>query len=706
MTDTAPATRYTSCNLCDAMCGLQVRVQGGRIVDLRGDPDDPHSRGHVCSKAYALKELHEDPDRLRAPLVRQADGQLRPAPWSEALDLAARRIRHIQRQHGRDAVALYIGNPSAHSHRTALGAQLLTMALGSRNRYDANSQDGNPRLFACMAAYGDALAMPVPDVDRMRFLLMLGSNPAASNGSQMGLGNAKERLTAIARRGGKLVLIDPRRTETAAWCQEHHFIHPGGDAALLLAMLHVIATENLADPAFVATRTKGSAELFAVAARFAPDQVAARIGIGAATIARIAREFASHGPACAFVRVGVCNNAFGPLASFLAEALNAVTGNLGRAGGALFAKPAADIAPLGRMLIGNHYGRWHSRVRQLPEFLGALPSGALAEEIATPGKGQIKALVCLAGNPVLSVPGGQRLVPLLQQLQFFAAIDIYAGATAQHAHVILPPCHAFETQRYDLLLNRFGVRTVARYDEAILPRPDGALDDWQIAAELAMRLRLPRWLHGPARALLRDYPERTVQFLLKTGGHELTIDKLLAAPHGLDLGALPEGVDGQIHHPDGRVDLAAPHVLCDADRLQQWLDAPPPPLQLIGRRHVRDCNSWLHNLPSTAKGPNRAAALLNPADLRAAALQDGDTAELASEFGAVVATIQQSDAVMAGVVCLPHGFGHGQVPGLGIAGRQTAPNANALTDPSQVEPLVGQSILNGVAVRVQVAHAS
>ncbi len=694
-----------TCNLCESFCGLDVTITDGRVARVRGDPHDVLSRGHICPKAHGLKQLADDPDRIRAPLVRAPDG-LQQASWDEALDLAAERIRSVQQRHGRGAVALYVGNPAVHSHRSGLGSQLLTAAIGSKNRFDPNSQDSNPRLFACMQVYGDALSIPVPDMERTEFLLMLGANPAASNGSQMLLGDPAARFRAIRERGGRIVLVDPRRTESASWCTSHHFIRPGGDAALLLSMLNVILSERRGIPQSVARAASGVAELRELAGRFPPERVAAAVGLGAATIRDLANDFADARSAVAYARVGVCQNELGPVAMWLVEALNIVTGNLDREGGAMFSTPAADIAPLGRLLVGNNHARWRSRVRGLPEFLGALPSAVMAEEIETPGDGQVRALVCLAGNPVLSTPNGPRLERALAGLEFMLAVDYYVNATTRHADVILPSRHIFETGNYDVILSRFGVRNVAKYSPPILDTGDDTRDDWEIATELALRLRVPALLRAPARRVARDLPEHLIDLLLRTGPYRLSLARLRAAPHGIDLGSLVAGRREQnVTTLDRRARLAPPLLVADLRRVDDWLartDADG--LVLTGRRHLRSNNSWMHNLPALAKGPDRARLMMHPDDAARRSLVDGARVRVQSRTGTVEVALAVSDEMMPGVVSLPHGFGHQAARAtLGVAGALPGASANALTDELFVEPVVGTSILSGVPVTVEAA---
>ena len=683
--------RFFTCNLCEAQCGLRVGVEGSRVTGVRGDPDDVLSRGHVCPKAFALRELLDDPKRLRAPMRRTASGWER-VTWDEALSDVATRLRAIRARHGKDAVALYVGNPVVHNHRASLGSQLLTTALGTKNRFDPNSQDSNPRLFACMNVYGDALSIPVPDVDRTDHLLVLGANPAASNGSQMGLGDVRTRMRGIRDRGGQVVLIDPRKTESATWATSHHFIRPGGDAALLLAMLQVIfAAGNVAPD--LRHRASGLAELRALAARFPPERVAPAVGIDAVTIRTLALDFAAAPRACAYARVGVCQNAFGPVASWLVEALNVVTGNFDREGGAMFPTPSADVAPLGRAVIGNHWGRWRSRVRALPEFLGALPSAAMAEEMETPGDGQVRALVCVAGNPVLTTPNGARLDRALAELELVVAVDYYVNETTRHATYILPPQHVFETGNFDLLLSRFTVRNVAKYSPPILATDDDTRDDWDIMSDLSARLTLPPSLHRVCRRAGRDVPEWVVDLLLRMGPGRLSLRALRDAPHGIDLGPLVPSRGDRVRTPDGRIRLAPPALVADVPRLDAWVDEQRRggDLVLIGRRHLRSNNSWMNGLPSLAKGPDRTRLLVHPTDATRLGVADGDTVGVRSRTGRLSAVVRITGDVMPGVVSLPHGFGQC--------------SANAVTDDHLIEPVVGTSILNGVPVVVEAGDA-
>jgi anaerobic selenocysteine-containing dehydrogenase len=709
-------TVYRTCNVCEAMCGMTLTVEDNRVTEIRPDKDDVFSRGHICPKGPAMREVLEDPDRLRAPLRRTTAGW-ETISWGEALDEAAARLSAVQRDHGRDAVGMYVGNPTVHNHGTILLVQGFQRALRTRNRFDANSQDANPKLFACLMMYGDPLSITVPDVDRTDYFLMLGANPAASGGSLMTLGDVRGRLAGIRKRGGRMVLIDPRRTETAAWADEHHAIRPGGDGAFLLALLEEIFRSGKVDEAALSRTTRGLAGLRALALRHPAERVSAAVGLAPEVIRRIAREFAAAKRAVAYGRVGICQNAFGATASWLVEALNVVTGNFDREGGMMFPRPAVDVSALGRKLGGNHYARWKSRVRGLPEFGGNLPAATMAEEMETEGPGRIRAFVTLAGNPVLSTPNGERLARALSKLEWMVAIDFYLNETTRHAHLILPPMHALEQSHYDLVFHTLAVRNTAKYSPPAVRPAKGALEDWQILYELGMRLGglrvgpplVNRALRAAFRLGLRLSPDRVIDLLLRTGPYGagfipgrpgLSLRKLRARPHGVDLGPLEPARRHKVRTPDGRVDLLPAPLLADAERLEASLAQPPAELVLIGRRHLRTNNSWMHNVQSLVKGPPRDHLLVHPVDAARLEVRDGAFARVTSRTGEVTVRVSVSDEMREGVVSLPHGYGHAGNELQHIARGVAGCNINALTDDALVESVVGTAVLNGVPVEV------
>lgn len=699
-----------TCHLCEAMCGLLVSVDGDRITDIRPDPEDPFSRGHMCPKGYALKELHEDPDRLRAPVRRTATGWQRIG-WDEALDEATRGLQAVQAEHGRNAVGVYVGNPSIHNHGTTLAMSGFVGALRTRNRFDANSQDANPKLLACMLMYGDQFAITVPDVDRTEFLLMLGANPAASNGSVMSLGDVRGRLKDLRARGARFELVDPRRTETARWASGHTFLRPGGDAAYLLAIVHTLFAEGLVRRDGLRDSVRNLDALALAVRDFSPARVSAAVGVPAERIAQTARDFAAARRAVAYGRVGVCQNEFGSTASVLIEALNVITGNFDQPGGAMFTTPAVDISTLGRALIGNRYARWRSRVRGLPEFGGNLPASVIAEEIETPGDGQIRGFVTIAGNPVSSVPDSARLDRAFGSLSFMVSVDCFINETTRHANIILPPVHALERSHYDVVLSALAVRNVAKLSLPVLPKPPDGRTDWEILYELGMRLGGMR-VGPPAlanaarlawRAGLSPDADQLLDLALRVGPHRLSLRALRAAPHGLDLGPLRPCRETRVRTADGRVDLLPTLVRDDLPRVARWIDEvrDDERLTLIGRRHVRSNNSWMHNCPSLVKGRDRATLLVHPDDAARLGLADGERARVESDTGAVSAAVELSDEVMPGVVSLPHGFGQSLARDtLRVAGALDAPNANVLNSDSAMDPLSGTAALNSARVRV------
>jgi anaerobic selenocysteine-containing dehydrogenase len=562
--------------------------------------------------------------------------------------------------------------------------------------------------------YGDPTAIPIPDVDRTEYLLMMGANPAASNGSLMTLGDVRGRLRGIRERGGRIVLIDPRRTETAALASEHHFIRPGGDAAFLLAFLHVLFAEKLVDRAAMGGKVNGVDIVERMVAAFPPERVAAATAIPADTIRRLAREFAAARAAC-YGRVGTCVNTFGSIASWLQEVVNVVTGNFDRAGGTLFASPAVDLGMVGRRLGLARWNRWRSRVRGLPELGGQLPAVTMAEEMETAGDGQIRAFVTLAGNPVLSSPNADRLSRALSGLDFMISIDIYRNETTRHAHVILPPRYALERPHFDVVFPALAVRNFVRWSDAVIPPAPDTRDDWEILYELGMRLGGLRFGNAAFdlaaracwRAGLRLTPDRVVDTLLRVGRYRLSLARVQKATHGIDLGPLQPQWERTVRTTSGKVELAPALLVDDVARVNDWLARHADDgqgLLLIGRRDLRSNNSWLHNVRSLVKGSDRTALYMSPADATSRGLGDGDTVRVASRKGTVTARLSVSDVMMPGVVSLPHGWGHAaSADSLRVAGPLGGPNLNALTDEDVVDPLTGTAALNGVPVEVTAA---
>lgn len=708
-------THFRTCNLCEAMCGIAVRVEGGRIASIRGDDDDPFSRGHICPKAVALQDLHEDPDRLRRPLRRRgADWE--EVSWDAALDEAAERLAAVQKAHGREAVAVYQGNPTVHNHGSAIFGQVLLRSLGTRSRYSATSVDQLPQMLAALSMFGHQLLLPVPDVDRTRYFLVLGANPLASNGSLMTAPGIERRLKELRSRGGRLVVVDPRRTETAAIADLHVPIRPGTDALLLLALLHVLFTEDLARPGTLAAFTDGLDEMRALVAPFTPESVEPATGVPAATARQVARDFAAAEAAVAYGRVGVSMQEFGGLASWLLNVLNVVTGNLDRPGGAMFTLPAVDLVGLsGRLGQRGHFDKGRSRVRGLPEFGGEYPVAALAEEIETPGPGQLRALVTSAGNPVLSTPNGRRLDRALSGLEFMVSIDPYLNETTRHAHLVLPPTAALEHDHYDVIFHTLAVRNTAKHSPALFPPGPDARHDWQILLGLARRLDARKgslgWRARATYAMLgRLGPSGLVDLMMRSGPYGswrrplggLSLRRLRRAPHGVDLGALRPCLPQRLYTRGRRIRLAPERFVRDLERLRA--SAPPVAdgLRLIGRRDLRSNNSWMHNSERLVKGRDRCTLLMHPQDAGRRGLSDGQRVHVSSRVGSVEAAVQVTSDVMEGVVCLPHGWGHDREgTRLTVARAHAGVSFNDLSDDQCVDALCGTARFSGTPVEVR-----
>lgn len=715
-------THYGACNLCEAICGLEFKVQDQRIVAVRGDAADPFSRGHVCPKAVALKDLHEDPDRLRRPL-RRTDAGWKEIAWDEAYALAARQLYAVRQAHGANSVAVYQGNPSVHNYGNLTHAQNFLGLLKTRNRYSATSVDQLPHQLVAYWMFGHQLLLPIPDIDRTQHFLVLGANPMASNGSLMTVPDFRGRLKALQTRGGRMVVIDPRRSETAAVADEHHFIRPGSDAALLLALLQVLFEEDRVRPGRLLEFTRGVDAIRTVVEPFTPESVAAITGIAPGTIRRIAREFSDSPAAVAYGRMGVSTQAYGSLCQWAINLLNLLSGNLDRAGGALFTSPAVDL--LKGQTNPGHYNLWQSRVRGLPEFSGELPVAALAEEMLAPGDGQIRALVTVAGNPVLSTPNGRRLEHALGGLEFMVAVDFYLNETTRHAHLILPPTCAVEHDHYDLIFHHLAVRNTARWSPPLFEKPEHARHDWQIFNGLARAYRrqldagqapgLRRQLGKlPALAKQRLRPDQLIDLGLRLGPYgawarkpqRLSLRRLKQHPHGLDLGPLQPALPARLFTADRRVRCDIPELLADVDRLRAHLVQPGPPgeLRLIGRRHLRSNNSWMHNAERLVKGKDRCLLLIHPDDAQRHALSDGDLAQVHSRVGSLQVRVQISAAMMPGVVSLPQGWGHHRDgTRLHIAQAHAGVSLNDLTDQLETDPVSGNAALNGLAVRLTTA---
>ncbi|AIZ31934.1 molybdopterin oxidoreductase family protein [Pseudomonas parafulva] len=696
---------YRACHLCEAICGLAIEVSHGpdglaSIDSIKGDREDPFSRGHICPKAVALQDIQDDPDRLRQPHRRVGD-HWQPIGWDEAFALAAERLWQIQQHHGRNAVAVYQGNPSVHNYGLMTHSNYFLGLLKTRNRFSATSVDQLPQHLTSHLMYGHGLLLPIPDIDHTDFMLILGGNPLASNGSIMTVPDVEKRLKALRARGGRLVVIDPRRSETAAMADQHLFIRPGGDAALLCGLLNTLFSEDLARGSHLPVQ--GLQQVREAIAPFTAQAMSALCGVEAEQIRQLARDFAAAQRAVCYGRMGVSTQTFGTLCHWLVQLINLVTGNLDRVGGALCTDPAVDLVA---STSGGHFDQWRSRVSGLPEYGGELPVAALAEEMLTPGEGQIKALVTVAGNPVLSTPNGRQLDGALAGLEFMLSIDLYINETTRHADLILPSTSALENDHYDSTFNLLAVRNVTRFNRAILAKPQGALHDWEIFVGLA------RAFAERAALELKPTlpPAQMIDLALRTGPRgeaspwNLSLQTLDAHPHGLDLGPLQANLATRLRTPAQAVQAAPQVLLDDLQRLARQVPMAPDQLLLIGRRHVRSNNSWMHNYHRLIKGKPRHQLLMHPQDLQQRQLEDGQWVRVRSRTGSLEVQVLASDEVMPGVVSLPHGWGHArQGVQLQIAQAQPGVSANDLTDETLRDALSGNAALNGVPVQVEAA---
>jgi anaerobic selenocysteine-containing dehydrogenase len=710
------------CTLCEAHCGIQVEVEGERVLRISGDPDDVLSKGYICPKAAALADLQSDPDRLRRP-VKKVGGRFVEIGWNEAFSLAASGLLAVRGRHGADAVATYLGNPGAHSSGIFM-AVLVRKLLGSRNDYSATSVDQLPQYLSSHEMLGHYAVLPIPDIERTRHLLVIGANPAVSNGSLMTAPAVREKIKTIRARGGKVVVVDPRRTETARHASEHVAVRPGGDPYLLLGMLNVIFGDGRVRLGHLADRCDGLEDLRALAEQWSPERVAPHAGLEADQIERLAREFAAAPSAVAYGRVGVCHQQTGSLTHWLINALNLVTGNMDNVGGAMFPKPAVDLVTLSERLIGKAaWGRYHQRVSGLPELGGELPVAGLADEILTPGEGQVRGMFIYAGNPVLSTPGGARLDEAMGQLEFCVAVDMYVTETTRHADVILPPVAQLERSDVDLVFPSFSVRNQIRYNPAALPKPGGGKDDWEILRELAGHLGTGRGgaLTNAVLRLLGPLwtPERFADLAIRVGPYgrlrsseRLDMGKVRRSPHGIDLGPLKPYLVNRLRTKGKRVKLAPPVMVREAVHLEELArerDAARSEgfdLTLIGRRSLRSKNSWMHNSPRLMKGADRCTAMLHPDDAAARGLSDGQRVKVASAMGAIEVPLELSDQMRQGVVSIPHGFGHNRA-GVGwkLAASHGGASVNDITDPKIVDRLTGNAAVNDVPVRIDAVTA-
>ncbi len=698
---------YRACHLCEATCGIEITHNKKEIISIKGDKKDTFSQGHYCPKALVLKDIYNDPDRLRKPIKRSGQNW-HEISWDEALDTVVDRFASIRSNHGPDGIGSYLGNPCVHNYGMMTHAGHFLGLLKSKNRFSATSLDQLPHHLVGYKMYGHQMLIPIPDVDRTDFFLMIGGNPVASNGSLMTLPNAKKRLKAIGKRGGKLIVIDPRKTETAKIATEHHFIRPGTDAWFLLALLNVIFENSPSFSTNVSEYCKDQDKARTAVRGFTPEKAEPITGMSAGTIRRIADEFMTTEKAVCYGRMGVSVQRFGALCQWLIQLINIVTSNLDKPGGALFTLPAFDTVG-GFGSKPGHFARWHSRVSQLPEFGGELPTAALIEEILTEGEGQIKGLFTAAANPVLTAANGTKLEEALSGLDFMVSLDFYINETTRFADIILPPTFTLEHDHYDIAFNALAIRNTAKYSPPLFPKTEGAYHDWEIYTELGKRLAAKLEVQPRQDAS----PDQMLDFMLQSGpysaqaGHEqaLSLGVLKKHPHGLDLGPLKPSLPDRLATGDKKINCAPELFLNDIARVVEELSPKATEsgtLLLIGRRHLFDANSWLHNYPRLLKGKDRCKLLLHPIDADRLHIRDNEKVRIVSGTGSVATTVSITEDIMQGVVCLPHGWGHHR-PGTGqkVAGQNAGISMNDVTDHLQVDPVSGNAVLNAVSVKVE-----
>lgn len=758
---TGSTQHFRTCTLCEAMCGIVITHDDGKIQSIKGDAADPHSKGFICPKATALQDLHDDQDRLRYPLLKTPHGWERIS-WENAFNEAAARLRNIQAKHGQNAVATYVGNPTVHNLGSMLTLPMFLGALKTESRYSATSLDQLSHMLVSLKLFGNQAMLPVPDIDRTDFMLCIGANPMASNGSVMSAPGFKDRIKALHARGGKLVVIDPRKTETAELADQHHFIRPGTDALLLMAMIHTLFRKDLVNLGNAQSYVQGVNFLRNMVTEFTPEKVASKVGISASTIRQLTVSFAAAPKAVVYCRMGTSTQAFGTLATWLACVLNILTGRLDAEGGFMFTQPAIDLAGLAGLggLTGTFDTR-KSRVRQLPEFGGEYPVATLADEMLTEGNGQIRALVTCAGNPVLSAPNGPKMEKALENLDFMVCIDFYLNETTRHADIILPPTGPLEHGHFDIALNAVAVRNVAKYSPPLYqPLPD-TRHDWQIFLELTRRLetRGPlAWAAAEAKfqILKSMQPEGMIDLMLRTGPygqeipafkelqqklvdlmydrlparsaaklaldisplgkgsagrmHGLSLDHLKRHPHGVDLGALTPCLPDKLFTEGKQINIVPKVFVKDVARLQKLLEKTPnrspETFSLIGRRHIRSNNSWLHNSYRLVKGKNRCTAQIHPDDAKRLKIEDGDNINVSSKVGEIQIPVEITEAIMPRVISIPHGWGHHRTDTrIEVAQAHAGVSVNDITDDTFIDELTGVIAYSGLLVTVSKVKA-
>lgn len=700
---------FRTCHLCEAMCGLRIETQGTKVVKVEGDEADVYSKGHVCPKGIAIQDIHNDPDRLKYPMRREGK-EWKRISWAEAFEEVGTKLNAIRQQYGNDALGLYMGNPGVHNTGTALFFFEFAKSLGTKNRFASHSLDQLPQMFVNGEMFGHQAMFPVPDLERTDFFLVLGANPLVSNGSIMSTPDIQGKLKALQKRGGQLVVIDPRKTRTAQLANQHHFIRPGTDVLFLLAFVQVLFEQSLVVEEGALAFSDGLAELPGLVQEYTPEVVEEIVGIKAVDIRQLVQDFAAAERAICYGRLGVSVQEYGSLCHWLINLINILTGNIDREGGVMFPLPAMDFVKL--LKHEAKAFRWKSRVRGLPEIASELPTTAMAEEILTPGEGQVKAMITLAGNPILSAPDSSQMEKAFASLDYMVAIDIYLNETTRHADIILPPATALEVIHYDFVLNIVALRNIANYSPPVFSIEQDQRYDWQIIMELQKQLEQGNPLRLQIKHGLFSWltPERRINLGLQIGPygffsqHKLSLNKLKEQPHGIDLGPLKPCLPKRLFTSNKRIHLTPARIVADLKRIPQLLlqhQEDATELRLIGRRDLRSNNSWMHNSPRLMKGNDRCTLLMHPNDASVRELQEGQTVEVSSDTGTIQLKLEMSEEMMPGVISIPHGWGH-HLAGiqLQVAHERAGVNVNELTSNDRIDAPTGNAVFNGLAVEV------
>jgi len=692
---------YRTCNLCEAMCGLKITYKEKKVISIVGDKKDPLSKGYICPKSLALKDLYEDSDRLKTPIKRVENGW-KKISWTEAFDEVEHQIKKIQEQYGNDAVATYQGNPNVHNLGSMLYGGPFLKSLKTKQKYSATSADQLPHHIASLKMFGHQMLIPIPDIERTDYLLILGANPGASNGSLLTAPGFSQKIKNIQKRGGEVINIDPRYTETSKISSDHFFINPGKDALLLLSLLNVIFEQGIDEKTHLSSHLKGLEEIKEIIKQYPPQKTAAIIGIDSLEIQKIAKNFMNSKTAVCYGRMGVSTQEFGGICQWLINVINIVTNNMDKAGGAMFTKAAIDLVFMTGMQgkVGN-FDRYRSRVHDLPEYSGELPVATLADEMIVEGEGQIKMLICTAGNPVLSTPNGKKLEKALEGLDFMVSIDIYLNETSKYANIILPSTNGLETLHYDLVFHQLAIRNTAKLSEVLFEKDENQKHDWQILNELTERIT------GKKNPLT---PEMMLDNMFKFSPYKaanLSVKKLKENPSGIDLGALQPLLTKRIFTQDKKINISPKFFIDDLKRLDKELfntngeDKTNYPFALIGRRHLRNNNSWMHNSKLLMKGKNRCTVLMCPKDANNLSITNHQKIRITSNVGSIELPVEISDEMKEGVLSIPHGFGHNrQGTKIKLAEENAGESINDLTDDYNIDKLTGNVNFSGTRVKV------